>query len=293
MKRSRKKIYLLVILFFSLFLRFLYDQNNAITVTDFTISSNKIPQSFDGYKIIQLSDLHSKSFGKNQGSLTQKVKALHPDLILVTGDLIDRRRYNEEPSLKLIKEMVEIAPVYFVTGNHEWGSGKFISSLEDKLIDLGVNVMRNSHDSIYKSGDEINLLGIDDPSIDAHKSYADYNSAEAALEDSLEGLENQDSFRILLSHRPELFSLYKEFDMDLIFSGHAHGGQLRIPFLGGLIAPGQGLFPEYTSGIHDEDNSTLIVNRGLGNSLFPQRVLNKPEIVSVTLSTENPTKTKE
>ncbi|MFC4024338.1 metallophosphoesterase [Oceanobacillus longus] len=283
-------MYLFVFLFIILLLRFLYNQNNAITVTDFTVSSNKIPQSFNGYKIVQLSDLHNKSFGKNQGRLTQKVKALHPDIILVTGDLIDRRKYNEKPSLDLMKEMVEIAPVYYVTGNHEWGSGKFISSLEDKLIDMGVNVMRNSHIAIQKGGDEIYLIGIDDPSTGADESYAEYSIAEAAIEDSLEGLVNKDSFKILLSHRPELFSLYKEFDIDLIFSGHAHGGQFRIPFIGGMIAPGQGLLPEYTSGRHDEDNSTLIVNRGLGNSLFPQRLLNQPEVISVTLSTENSTK---
>ena len=289
-KRSRKRLYLVGFLFLILLLRILYNQNNAITVTDFVINSNKVPQSFEGYKIVQLSDLHNKLFGENQEKLTKKVEGLHPDLILVTGDLIDRRKYNEEPSIVLMQELVKIAPVYYVTGNHEWGSGKFLNSLQDKLIDLGVNVMRNSHDTIKKDEDEIYLIGIDDPTINTDESYADYNIAESAIEDSMEGLGNKGSYKILLSHRPELFSLYQKFDIDLIFSGHAHGGQIRIPFIGGLIAPGQGLFPEYISGKYDEGNSTLIVNRGLGNSLFPQRILNKPEIILVTLTNENSTK---
>ncbi|WP_306798602.1 metallophosphoesterase [Oceanobacillus saliphilus] len=273
----------MVIVFFIFTVVYLHYQNNSLSTTKHTIRSNRIAQGFDGYQIVQLSDVHNKSFGKNQSRLIKKVKELNPDLVVVTGDLVDRRKYNDTPILVLMQEMVEIAPVYYVTGNHEWGSGKF-DNLEEKLIHLGVHVMRDSHVVISKGEEEIQILGIDDPSINADEHHAEYSIAKWAIEDSLKGMKNKDSFKILLSHRPELLSLYSQFDMDLIFSGHAHGGQFRIPMVGGLVAPNQGILPEYTSGKYSEGNTTMVVSRGLGNSIIPQRLWNRPEIVSVTLS---------
>lgn len=254
---------------------FLYWQNNSIVMTDIEVTSEKLPKEFDRYKIVQLSDLHSKSFGERQQSLLSKVRKVSPDIIVFTGDLVDQKKYDEESSLALMKELLPIAPVFFITGNHEWWSGKF-SVLEERLTDLGVVVLRNEHIQIEKADEKITIIGIDDPA-------GGMSTKENMIHSSAGQL---DGFKILLAHRPEFFPLYQKFNIDLILSGHAHGGQFRLPFLGGIIAPDQGFFPEYDGGRYDNGDSVLIVNRGLGNSIIPQRLFNRPEIIVVTLSSE-------
>jgi uncharacterized protein len=282
-KIKRRLLYLLLGL--ALLTCFFYFQNNSIVTTQYNFSSDKVPQNFKGYKIVQLSDLHSKSFRNNHSGLVKKVKKVNPDIIVFTGDLIDSDRYDEKISLTLMGKLVQIAPVYYVTGNHEWWSGKF-NSLEDKLKDTGVQVMRNTVEEIIIGNDKIQIIGIDDPA-KVNESYAERAIAEEDITNSIKGLEEGVNFKILLSHRPELFSLYTQYEFDVVFSGHAHGGQVRIPFIGGLVAPNQGLFPEYSSGMHEVDHTTMIVNRGLGNSIIPLRVFNRPEIVVVTLKRVN------
>ncbi|CAH2715913.1 putative protein YpbG [Neobacillus rhizosphaerae] len=282
MKRRTKKRWLYFLIGMTLLIYFFYFQNNSIVTSEYSIRSDKLPQNFNGYKIVQLSDLHSKSFRNNQSNLVKRVKKEKPDLIVFTGDLIDSEKYDEKPSLILMGKLVQVAPVYYVTGNHEWWSGKF-NSLEDKLKNIGVQVMRNSAEEITNGTDKIQIIGIDDPA-NVKESYAEKATTEENIINSLEGLEEEDNFQILLSHRPEMFSLYSEYEFDVVFSGHAHGGQFRIPFIGGLIAPDQGLFPKYTSGKYNSLNTTMIVNRGLGNSIIPLRIFNRPEIVLVTLN---------
>ena len=282
-KRTKKRLFIAFIVLISL-LFFFYFQNNSIVTTETTISSAKIPASFEDYKIVQLSDLHSKTFGDNQSVLVQRVNKTNPDLIVFTGDLVDSKKYNEKNSLTLMEELVQIAPIYFVTGNHEWWSGKF-SSLENKLDDIGVQVIRNTSDVITNGNDKVHIIGIDDPA-QVNEGYEELGITEEAIVNSIEGLE-EGYFKILLSHRPEMLSLYSDYEFDVVFSGHAHGGQVRIPLVGGLIAPNQGLFPQYTSGKHILDNTTMIVNRGLGNSIIPLRIFNRPEIVVVTLKSLN------
>ncbi|WHY79890.1 metallophosphoesterase [Neobacillus sp. WH10] len=282
MKRRTKKRWLYFLIGMTLLIYFFYFQNNSIVTSEYSIRSDKLPQNFNGYKIVQLSDLHSKSFRNNQSNLVKRVKKEKPDLIVFTGDLIDSEKYDEKPSLILMGKLVQVAPVYYVTGNHEWWSGKF-NSLEDKLNNIGVQVMRNSAEEITNGTDKIQIIGIDDPA-NLKESYSEKATTEKNIINSLEGLEEEDNFQILLAHRPEMFSLYCEYEFDVVFSGHAHGGQFRIPFIGGLIAPDQGLFPKYTSGKYNSLNTTLIVNRGLGNSIIPLRIFNRPEIVLVTLN---------
>lgn len=271
MKALRKKRFFIFLLFFILLIPFSYVQNNVLTVTDIPVESQDIPAGFDGYRIVQLSDLHSKSFGDQQQVLAEKVKAQRPDVLFFTGDLIDLRRGDEENGYTLMEEMMKIAPVYFVTGNHEW---QVFEEKEKRLREMGVNVLRNESVTLQHEGDTINLIGIDDPLI---------TGTAEALQTAWRTMESTDQYTILLSHRPELFPLYADADMDLTFTGHAHGGQIRIPFIGGLFAPGQGFFPDYTAGAHTIDSSTMIVNRGLGNSMAPQRIFNRPEIVVTQL----------
>ena len=263
---------------------FFYVQNNWIGVSRLTISFDKLPEKFDGFKIIHLSDLHSKSFGKNQQRLANILDKSKPDMIVITGDLVDQKHYDEQVALELVNQAVEIAPVFFVMGNHEWWSGQF-GSLEKQLIKAGVYVLRNSWQTIEVDGQKIVICGIDDPAA-AGNQYDEGGFIEQQLQETLSKL-SKDNFKILLSHRPEKLTLYAQYEANLVLSGHAHGGQFRIPFIGGLVAPNQGFFPKYTSGVYGDKDTTMIVSRGLGNSIIPLRILNRPEVIEIVLNRED------
>ncbi|MDF2607917.1 MAG: calcineurin-like phosphoesterase family protein [Bacillales bacterium] len=266
--------FLLLILFLVVFLHI---QNNWIETTKVTVDSQKTPKNFKGYKIVQLSDLHNKMFKNNQESLVDKIDKINPDIVVITGDIIDSRRYDLYPSLTLVKKLAPKYPIYYVTGNHEQRIEEF-----DDLIEMlkanGVVVLSNESVEIEIKGHKILLSGVEDPSYPAD-SY-DENEQIAR---NLEKVQNGDLLNILLSHRPEHFEQYVEFNFDLVFSGHAHGGQFDLPFIGGVIAPNQGLFPKYTKGVHTKNNTNMVVSRGLGNSIFPFRLFNRPEIIVATL----------
>lgn len=258
---------------------FLYLQNNWITKTRLKVNSQKLPKSFDGFRIIHISDLHNKSFGKNQQYLVNQIQNENPNIIVITGDLIDSRRYNEYIAMQFVKEATKIAPVYYVTGNHEMRSGRF-KDLEEQLTNAGARVLRNSWERIDIEGQSIIIAGADDP-------YTGIRNREPiVIEQYLQEIKkdlDENSFKILLSHRPEKINAYVAYGFDLVFSGHAHGGQFRIPFLGGVAVPNQGFFPKYTSGIHEVDDTVMIISRGLGNSIIPQRIFNRPEIIIAEL----------
>ncbi|MED3146431.1 metallophosphoesterase [Bacillus thuringiensis] len=280
MKKKINRIVMIICILVG-FTIFLYLQNNLISITEVKITSSKIPSSFKGYKILQISDLHNKKFGDNQDVLIQKIKSIDPDIIAITGDLIDSKSYDAEVSMQLIREIVKKYPVYFVTGNHEQWSGKY-NNLEKELKKYGVNVLRNEHVGIRKGEQEINLLGIDDP------EFVTGNRDEGNIiidEIKKAKIEMQpDKYNVLLSHRPEFIKEYTNERLHLVLSGHAHGGQVRLPFIGGLVAPNQGVLPKYTAGLYVEQNTSMVVSRGLGNSIIPQRILNRPEIVVVQLN---------
>lgn len=275
-----------ILIFFIMFIiliSFLYFENNSIQLTKKEVYSSKVSKDFHGFKIVQISDLHSKVFGKNNKRLVEKIKDEEPDIIVITGDLVDRRRYNEDKSLDFINEIKDAYPIYYVTGNHEAWSGKF-TSLERKLKERKVNVLRNEKLVVNKAGSHINILGVDDPAFstkDYSEAYKDFEIIKNEL-NSIE-YDKEREFNILLSHRPELFDIYEEAGIDLAFAGHAHGGQINIPFIGGVVAPNQGVFPQYYKGAYNKNNTTMIVSRGLGNSLAPQRLFNRPEIISMII----------
>lgn len=275
-----------------------YFGNNAIEITEYTLTDSKWPAELDGYRIIHLSDLQSKSYGKNQKPLLEKIEMLKPDLIVFTGDLIDRRHYAKEPALELMKGCLDLAPTAYVTGNHEIWHGS-AESLKEDLEELGILVLDNKSTYITQSRGTFKLTGIADRA--DFMGQQDYEMAlKALVEPSLQGTftseagsalpvtaPESDMFHILLSHRPEQFENYAEHEYNMVFSGHSHGGQIRLPFIGGLLAPDQGLLPEYDGGFYSLDASHMIVSRGLGNSIFPFRVLNRPEIPVLTLYSEN------
>lgn len=272
-KKSKKKL-MVIILFIVIAIIFLYEQNNSITITRIKVASDEIPDDFNEYKILQISDLHSKEFGKNQKSIVKKIISESPDAIFVTGDSIDSKNYNEEVCIELFSQIIEVVPIYFITGNHEAWSNRF-DEFEKQLEDVGVIVLRNESRLIKVGDGNILVLGLDDP---------DFQGSDMKTQIDLLLKNNNEYYSILLSHRPELIKLYAESDIGLVFSGHAHGGQIRLPFIGGIISPNQGWWPQYTSGIYEEDDTKMIVSRGLGNSIIPQRIFNRPEIIVVTLS---------
>ncbi|WP_106404278.1 metallophosphoesterase [Clostridium nigeriense] len=282
-RKIRMNTLISIFLFIVICIIFFTWQNNSIVISKYEYKNSDIPFEFNDFNIVQISDLHNKVFGKEQSKLLEKVKDLSPDIIVVTGDMIDRRRYNLENAMYFIEEAIKIAPVYYVSGNHEAWSEKY-SEIKKRLIDTGVYVLDDETVKINKDNSSINILGLSDPAF-ITSSYIDETNT-SNMEECLNSYSKIEGFKILLSHRPELLDLYSKNDIDLVFSGHAHGGQVRIPFLGGIIAPNQGFFPKYTSGSYNSNKTTMFVSRGLGNSLFPLRVFNRPEIISVTLESK-------
>ncbi|MGK7376750.1 metallophosphoesterase [Planococcus sp. 1R117A] len=255
---------------------FVWVNNKWVVTTEYTVASEELPAAFDGKKIIQISDLHNASFGKDQSSLIEKVEIEKPDVIFITGDLIDSDRYNLDVSLTLVEALVEMSEVYFVIGNHEISVNK-LDEITAALEERGVNVLMNETAPWEVEGETIQIAGINDPLMDVDLSEEDFTRQ------AIDEAELTDAFTLLLAHRPEMFSTYVKEEIDVVFSGHAHGGQLRIPGLGGLIAPGQGWFPTMTEGVFRKNDTQLVLSRGLGNSGFPVRLFNLPEIVAITL----------
>ena len=219
-------------------------------------------------------------FGEDNEMLIELLFQTDPDMIVITGDLIDSRQTDIEIALGFAVKAVQIAPVYYVTGNHEARVSEY-EQLKTGLTDLGVTVLENQKVQITKDGESITLMGIQDPSFRTDYLFGD---AESVSRQAITSLQNgSDGFTVLLSHRPELFDLYVDTGMDLVFSGHAHGGQFRLPVIGGLVAPNQGFFPRYDAGQFIEENTTMIVSRGVGNSIIPFRINNPPELVVVEL----------
>ena len=268
---SRKWITKAILLLFVFIVpgAFFYWQNNDVVVTKYDYINTEIPVDFDGFKILQVSDLHNKEFGKDQKILVSLTKEIAPDIIVVTGDLIDSNHTDIKAAIDYISQAVLIAPVYFVTGNHEIWSEQY-TVLAVELVKYGVIILDNKSIILTRNGAEISLIGLPDGDVISKESETVFDFAGKI-------------FCILLSHRPELLNEYAQKEVDLVFAGHAHGGQIRIPFLGGLFAPNQGLFPKYTSGIYTQADTTMVVSRGLGNSVIPVRVFNRPELVVVSL----------
>lgn len=276
-----KKLLIPFLIIVLLIVLFLIWQDNSIVITNLDYKSPRVPDGFDGFVVAHISDLHNKRFGKDQWYILKKLESSSPDIIVVTGDLIDRRRYDLETAMDFIGGAVKLAPVYYVSGNHEAWCGDY-ETIKKRLTSSGVTVLDNESAIIQRGRDCINVLGAADPAF--YSSSDSGQTVTSEMRRSLDKWSELDGLKLLLSHRPELIELYKDAGMDIVFSGHAHGGQIRLPFVGGILAPGQGFFPKYTSGMYTEGSTSLVVSRGLGNSVFPFRIFNRPEIVVVSLN---------
>ncbi len=278
MKKNKKRYLIWLAVFVLLSVWLLYG-NLSIQTTVYDV---KVPQEYsglEGYTIVQISDLHNARFGREQSRLIQAVTEQSPDIIVVTGDLVDSSHTNVDVAMDFINQAVEIAPVYYVTGNHEgWLEGTY-ADLKAQLLQAGVVVLENEAFTMEIEGEVLSIVGVNDPDMQGNNIVLTKQAIQTLMSE-LEG------YTILLSHRPELFGDYVESGADLVFAGHYHGGQFRIPFIGGVIAPGAGLFPEYAEGTFTEENTTMVVSRGLGNSVIPVRINNRPEVVVVHLVAE-------
>ena len=257
--------------------------NTALELNTYTVTSARLPECFDGYRIAHVSDLHNAEIGEDNEKLLTMLREADPDMIAITGDLIDSRNTNVEIALQFAQEAMKIAPCYYVSGNHEARVNEY-EELKTGLISAGVIILEDTQTEISIEGQTITLIGVNDPSFQTDYLFGD---SETVINSKLTELHTDgEVFTILLSHRPELFDTYADHDVDLVLSGHAHGGQFRLPFIGGVVAPNQGLFPEYDAGIYTDGNTNMLVSRGVGNSILPFRINNRPEVILIELQTK-------
>lgn len=279
MKRFKKPLLVATVILVVVLSFWIWHHNTTVTITNYTVSSRKLPESFDGFTIVQVSDLHNDVFGKDNCMLISAIKDTSPDIIVLTGDILDSYNTDLDVACSFIDGIIDIATVYYTTGNHEYRFPLIYEKFEQHMINAGVTVLRNKSAEIEINGEKITVSGAEDPDFSGIKDFKD----TPFFSNRLSKLKSEEGYTVLLSHRPDIFETYCDIGFDLVFTGHAHGGQFRLPDLGGVLAPQQGLFPRYTEGVWENGNTTMIISRGLGNSVFPFRINNPPELVVVTL----------
>ncbi len=281
MKIKKKHIIMLAIATVLILLFIWIDYcNTDLEINKFNVKSEKIPVGFDNFRIAQVSDLHNFEFGENNEKLITMLKQADADIVVITGDIIDSRKTDVDIALSFAKEAVKIAPTYYVNGNHESRVPEEYKKLKKGLIEAGVTVLENDAADIFIGDETITLIGINDPTF--RMELVDDTMEQNIAHQLMSVIPENDNYKVLLAHRPEYFDVYSD-KVDLVLSGHAHGGQFIIPFVGGLVAPGQGLLPQYYDGLYKDSTTSMIVSRGIGNSIFPFRINNKPEIVVAEL----------
>lgn len=267
------KIVIIILFIIFVFIAFY----NGLVVRNYIIKADKLLMD-QSIKIVLISDLHSHVHGENQKKIVNKIKKQNPDIIALAGDIADDK-VPIDGTILFLEEIKDIAPIFYVTGNHEVWSGE-LNYIKDVFRSFGVTVLENDYKEINISGIKLVIAGVDDPEIIKYERKQSnwYKEIEEAFAD----VKDLDGYKILISHRPEAVEFYNTLPFDLVLSGHSHGGQVRIPFLiNGLLAPNQGFFPKYAGGVYELENYTHIVSRGVSfNPLLP-RVFNPPEVVVI------------
>jgi predicted MPP superfamily phosphohydrolase len=247
----------------------LYDSNTRIATEEYDFHYKNLPAAFDGFRIVQLSDIHAAEYGDGNEKLIGAVKDAKPDIIVITGDMID-----SDDQLGMIKPLVsaltDISPVYYVTGNHEWDSGG-LNELFTALDELQVTVLRNDYVRLEMGNASIVLAGAEDPN-----GPADMMTPEELVTDirAAEG----DRLIVMLNHRNDRLDLYSSLNVELVLCGHAHGGIIRLPFTDGLIGPRREWLPKFTDGVYTKGDTSMLVSRGIGNHTGYPRFMNNPHI---------------
>ena len=272
---------MIVLLLFLVCVILLIDSNIRIVTTEYELFYDTLPRLFDGFRIVSLSDIHSVTFGKDNEKLIAKVKATQPDVITITGDFVDGYvdKVPAEEQLRraesLVRALTPIAPVFYITCNHEWASG-YPMELITTLQDNDVTVLRNRYVSFEKDGASIIIAGTDD-----RNGPVGMKKPRAFIESIYE--QEINPFVVLLEHRNDNLDLYSSLGVPLVLCGHAHGGMVRLPFTDGLVGPARELFPTFTSGVYSQGGTNMVVSRGLGNHTGAPRFLNNPHIVVAVL----------
>lgn len=255
----------------------LLDSRFRPVTTRYAVASARLPESFDGLTVVQLSDVHGAQFGEGNARLLARVQSESPDIIALTGDLADEFT-DMEVIDSLLGALAKIAPVYYVSGNHEWAAG-LLPELEELFEKHAVTYLRNECVTLERGGESIVLAGVEDPN-----GWRDMSEPDEIVEMIREN--HGDAFTVLLGHRNYWADKYPELPVDLILCGHAHGGIIRLPLAGGVLGTRRVLFPDYVDGAHEVGQYTLIISRGIGQSPVAPRFLNNPEVVAVTLRSE-------
>ena len=260
----------------------LYLENNTIDVHEYTVCKQALPAAFDGFRILQVSDLHGKRFGNDHEWLLKAAAEARPDIIAITGDLAD-----EQTDLSILPSLLRglrnIAPMYFVTGNHEWSLTKTErQTLLSMLEQADVKWLNNEHLTLEQDGGQIVLAGVDDPF-----GPADQKTPTQVVEE-IRAECGEDAYVLMLSHRNDELDLWAKLGVQTVLCGHAHGGVVRLPGVGGVFGTSHEFFPEYDAGVYERNETSVVISRGLGgNKLLPVRICNKPELVTVILEREN------
>lgn len=246
--------------------------NSALELNVITVQEETLPADFDGFRIAHISDFHSA--GNMADKVVSMLQEAKPDIICITGDLIDSRDKNVDVALSLVERIAGIAQCYFVAGNHEYLiSPQLRDTLLEGMAELGVILVIDGDEKIKIDDSEIAIVG-------NHKSE----------KEMIPYLSTFEGYKILMSHYPEDYKYFIAGEYDLVLTGHTHGGQFRLPFIGGVYAPGQGIFPKYDAGLFTKGCLDMVVNRGIGNSTIPFRFNNCPEVILVELKSLSPNK---
>ena len=248
---------------------------SELGVTCYELPLPKGLEELDGLKIAQISDGHSADI---QEELRTALREAAPDLIVFTGDLVNREDRDLSRALSLAAMAAQIAPAYYAPGNHE-ADNPCYPELREGLEKAGITVLENENAQLWRNGVQINIIGL----LDLTFHPQGRERAREELPGRIQDLSLPGALNVVLSHRPSLMEEYGESGADLVFSGHAHGGQVRMPLIGPLFAPDEGVFPDYTAGTYQTGGTWVVVSRGLGNGTPFPRLWNTPELVLLTL----------
>ena len=260
-----------------------------IDVSKYEVASVKVPKAFDGFRILQLSDLHNRRFNKNNKKIVKIIEKQKPDIIVMTGDMVSSNSVGFSNFFSLVEELDGKYPIYYIFGNHEQRlSVEKQAIIIGKLREYGVKVLNNQHESITKNDESIEIFGLKQELIyytNYLKSKKTYSYETKDMENAIRKADSK-KFNILLAHNPLYFETYEKWGADLVFSGHVHGGIIQIPFIGGFLSPERKLFPKYSGGEYEINDSKMIVSRGLGYTKINLRFFNNPEICVVELKSK-------
>lgn len=273
-KKARRRILAIIVILVLIVYAFNYS-NSKVIAEEYAVSIKDLPAAFEGYRIAIISDVHGNTFGEGNEDLLTPLREHKPDMIAITGDICDRK-YPPDAIPELLAGLVEIAPVYYVTGNHEWAA-KYVDTMMEYCEEFGITPLRNEYTLLHKGGESLILAGIDDKN-----AYADMKTP-AQLMDEIIAAQGE-APTVLLSHRPDLIRDFWVMGYDLVLAGHVHGGVVQIPYVGGLVAPSRKLFPEFSKGLYTSPAGTsLVLSAGLAGHLMPPRLFNPLHVPIVIL----------